>query len=82
MLIPPASSTRSERRKATKAPRRLLVWLARTREHCVHIDSADSPYCRDFEHRESQFGNSETQDQQDITEGRATLAAHATASGA
>ena len=47
-----------------------------------HSDSADSSCCRDFELRESQLGSSGTPDQQDITEGRVTLAAHATASGA
>ena len=47
----------------------------------VHIDSADSPYCRGFELRDSHFARSGTPAQQDITEGRVTLAAHATTSG-
>jgi hypothetical protein len=64
--------------KATKAA--WSGWLGP--ESTVHIDSADSPYCPGFDLRESQFGSSGTADQQDVTKGRVTLAAHATASGA
>jgi hypothetical protein len=63
--------------------RRHRIFISESYVGAVKWMSVDSPYyCRDFELPEGQLGSSETPDQQDITQGRVTLAAHATASGA